>query len=141
MKVENWEGLPAGMEVRTEVKKGYLNVIIEGKFQTPEAQKIGTRIFDFCHQIHMQKVLIDARKIEGPISLVTKIEFADSMVAKQMEYIVKGSARLKIAHVVAEGMAEPAKFGETLAAIRGMSIFVTTSMDDALQWLGVDKEA
>jgi hypothetical protein len=139
MRAEKWEGMPAGMEVTTEVKKGYLNVILEGRFEIPEAEKIATRIFEYCHQIKVQKVLIDARSIEGPISLVTKIEFADSMADRQMEYMAKGSAQVKIAHVVAKGMAEPGKFGDSFAANRGMSIFVTSSIEEALRWLGVDQ--
>ncbi len=131
---------PIGLEVRTEVKSGYLNVILSGEFQLEEVQRAGRRIFDFCYQSEKRKVLIDAWKVRGKPSLLTKIELSDSMVAKQMEYIVKGGHRLRVAHVVAEGMAEAPGFGETLAANRGAKVFVTTSLDEALRWLEVEEE-
>ncbi len=132
---------PTAMEVRTEVRPGYLRVILEGEFQLKELQTIAKRIFDFCFQAKKVKVLVDARKVTGRPSLLTKIDLADSMVEKQMEYIVKGAERLRIAHVLAEGIAEPKGFGETLAANRGGKIFVTTSMEEALRWLDIQEES
>ena len=139
MRTENPKGPQGGMEARTEVKKGYLKVILEGEFSIPDAMKIASRVFDFCHQHKIRNVLLDARKVTGKPSLVTKIEFADTMVEKQMEYIVKGSPRLRIAHLLDPGMAEPVKFGEMLAAKRGAIIFVTHTLDEALRWLGVEE--
>ena len=140
MRTEEGKARKTRMEVRTEVKPGYLRVILEGQFQLGEVEKIGKRIFDFCFQAGKVKVLIDARKVTGRPSLVTKIDLADSMVERQMEYVVKGAPRLRIAHVLPEGIAEPKGFGETLAANRGGKIFVTTSMEEALRWLDVQEE-
>jgi hypothetical protein len=132
---------PTGLEVRTEVKPGYLKVILEGEFRMEDAKAAGARIFDFCYQTKIDKVVVDARKVTGRISLTTKIDLADSMMSTQMEYIVKGAPRLRIAHVVAEGMAEAPGFAEDLARRQGGKIFVTTSMDEALRWLEVDTES
>jgi hypothetical protein len=136
MTTEKWEGLPAGLEVTTETKKEYLNVILEGEFQISRAAEIATRIMAYCHQMKKQKILVDARQTRGKIPLLTKIEFGDSMADRQLEHMSEGKAPLMIAHVVPEGMAEPGKFGEMFAANRGMSILVTTSHEEAVRWLG-----
>ncbi len=138
MRLEEQKDNLTELEVRTEVRPGYLNVILEGEFRMEEVQRVGKRIFDFCYQANLVHVLIDARKVTGRLSLLAKIELADSMVESQMEYIIKGAPRLRIAHVLPDGMAEAPKFGETLAANRGAIIFVTTSTDEALRWLGVE---
>ncbi len=129
------------MEVRTEVRTGYLKVILGGEFQVEEALTIGKRIFEVCHLGKLVKVLLDARGVTGRLSLLDKIDLADSMAETQTEYIVNGDHRLWIAHVVSEGMSEAPRFAETLAANRGAKILVTTSMDEALRWLGVDQES
>jgi hypothetical protein len=137
MTSEKWEGLPAGLEVTTEAKKEYLNVILDGEFQFSRAEEIATRIMAYCHQMKMKKILVDARHTRGKIPLLTKIEFGDTMADRQLEHMSQGKEPLKIAHVVPEGMAEPGKFGELFAANRGIAILVTTSLDEAVQWLGV----
>ncbi len=129
------------MEVRTEVKTGYLKVVVRGEFRVEEVLMIGRRIFEICHLARLVKVLMDARGVTGRLSLLDKIDLADSMAETQTEYIVNGDQRLWIAHVVSERMSEAPRFAETLAANRGAKILVTTSMDEALRWLGVDQES
>lgn len=140
MKFTEGKTSSAAMEVRTEVRTGYVKVTLVGEFQIEEVQDIGRRTFEICHLSKLAKVLVDARRITGRLSLLDKIDLADSMADRQMEYLVRGNRRLWIAHVVPEGMAEAPKFAETLAANRGARILVTTEMEEALRWLGVDQE-
>lgn len=138
MKTDETCNVSKGITVRSEVKPGYLEVTLGGEFNLEEIEHIGTQIFDFCHETNLEKVLVDARKITGRPTLVTKIELSDSMIAKQIEHIARGGRSLQVAHLVAPGMADAAGFAEILGANRGMKIFVTTSLPEALTWLGAE---
>ncbi len=135
MKADQIKDVSKVMKVQTEAKPGYLEVVIQGKFNLEEIEHAGERIFDFCYQMNLEKILVDARKVTGRPSLVTKIELSDSMMAKQMGHIAKGGRPLQIAHIVPAGMADAAGFAEVLGANRGVKIIVTTSMSEALGWL------
>ncbi len=57
------------MEVRTEVRTGYLKVIFGGEFQIEEVLSIGKKNFENCHLAKLVKVFIDARRVTGRLSL------------------------------------------------------------------------
>ncbi len=97
-------------------------------------QQVARRIFVFCYQSNKVKALVDTRKVAGRPSLLTKIELAGTLLEGQTENFVKGATRLRITHVLPEGMAEAEGFGETLAANRGGKIHLTTCLLSQTKW-------
>ena len=49
-----------------------------------------------------------------------------------------GTKAIRVAVVGSLPIIDPARFGETVARNRGVIVKVTTELEDALSWLGVD---
>ena len=130
-----------GIGARMEVLNGYLLVTLEGEFQAESVLNIGGRISKLCHQSNIGKVLIDVRKVTGRVQLISKMDLAEAMIEKHRQHVTRGAIPVRVAHVVAEGMAEPGDFGETIAVNRGGTTFVTTSLEEALRWLEIEGKA
>jgi hypothetical protein len=75
------------------------------------------------------KVIVDARKVQGHITTMERFFFASELAEH-----LRG---LKVAFVIQAPKIDPDRFGETVAVNRGGNILVFESMEEAYQWLEV----
>jgi hypothetical protein len=136
MRMHEHSGPSRSLRVTTKELDGYLRVRFEGKFALDEALASARRVFEQCYRSAVYRVLLDARGLTGRVSLLDKIEYAESLAELQMEYGRKGHRILKIAHVLHPGRTEAQGFAEMLAENRGAYIFLAKSVREALDWLG-----
>jgi hypothetical protein len=126
------------MIVRICAGSGLLSVMALGEFSLEEAEGSFREILDAVARHKTEKILLDGRKLKGEPSTIERFlygEFAARMVAKYMRE--RGVPRAsQFAYVLQEPVLDPQRFGETVAANRGMWIKVFDNLDDACGWLG-----
>jgi hypothetical protein len=130
------------IDLRIEPKSTYLCITVAGTYEINEAKREFVKILDACRKHGLPKVLIDLRPlvVATPISIAERFDFTQSAVVKTIEYRARG--RLHMTHAVflgSDAHIDPGRFGEMVAANRGITIRATTSLAEALAWLGVEE--
>jgi hypothetical protein len=119
-----------GLQINIENHDEYLYSVVKGEYDFEAIKKIYLLVLEESVKLSKPRVIFDARLIIGIGTLMDRYEFATWLVEVQ-----KSSIR-----VVFLGLPEqltPDRFAETVAVNRGVQMKVVTTMDDALQWLGV----
>jgi hypothetical protein len=126
------------MIVRISAGSGLLSVMALGEFSLEEAEETFLEILDAVARHRTEKILLDGRKLEGEPSTIERFlygEFAAQTVARYMRE--RGVPRAsQFAYVLQEPVLDPQRFGETVAANRGLRAKDFDNLDDALGWLG-----
>jgi hypothetical protein len=126
------------MIARISAGSGLLSVMALGEFSLEEAEETFLEILDAVARHRTEKILLDGRKLEGEPSTIERFlygEFAAQTVARYMRE--RGVPRAsQFAYVLQEPVLDPQRFGETVAANRGLRAKDFDNLDDALGWLG-----
>lgn len=83
-----------------------------------------------CKQYRLTKILADARTINQSIPEFDRFELG-------VEIAKKLGANIKLAILMPVGIID--KLGENAAVNRGGKVYVTSNMDAALDWLGIER--
>ncbi len=98
------------------------------------------KILETAIEHRITKVLVDVRGWKAKPSTIDRYEFGQYLAQRVGE--IRKSTGLSdwcLAFLGTEKMTEP-KLAETVAINRGALMKTTTSLDEALAWLGVDTE-
>jgi hypothetical protein len=122
-----------------EPRAGYLLVTLTGEYQADSARQIFAQTLDACVEHKLQRVLMDIRslKTKMPITTLDRYQFVEALAQSRIDHLAWGLESLQFALVETEDQIDPKRFGETVAANRGVNAKATTDIADALAWLGV----
>jgi hypothetical protein len=126
--------------MRSKPKREYLTILVSGTFELEQANQLMPRILDLCAANRASKLLIDARGVEGSMSIADRFVFAETFARLYKKRRVAGNFKhVQFTVVVTRAIFDPQKFGEKVATNRGLQVKVTTDMKEALAWLGISK--
>jgi hypothetical protein len=109
------------LEIHPEA--GLLNVAATGEFSLKEAKRTFLQMLEAVALHKIKKVLFDGRQLVGKPQTMERFyygEFAARSVADFRERGVSGATRF--AYVLREPVLDPQRFGENVAANRGMDV-------------------
>lgn len=120
------------MDVTTEVRDGYLYVRATGSFSLESAR-------DACRRWTETAVSVAERCVVLDVTAVVNFDVSDVPVMLRFEL---GQALvdclptdIRLAIVETPDQFDPERFGETVMANRGIMVKITTSLEEAVQWL------
>lgn len=132
------EGKVIRLEVRIEPRTTHLYAAVGGVFKLHEAKEISLQILESCIQHGFTKILIDVCSVEGPISTVERYNYAVFMSTQIHKLTATGKAKNIYLAYVGNSIIDPARFGQLVAANRGIIMKATTDFEEAYQWLGIE---
>lgn len=121
----------AHTEVRIEFVAEQLRARVTGVFDSTTAKTELARGIAKAMRLGIRKVLVDARALQGEISILERFALGEDVAA-----LTRG--RIAIAIVDLPERVWPDRFVETVAANRGALIKVTTDYTEALAWLDAE---
>ncbi|HEU0053500.1 MAG TPA: hypothetical protein VFQ39_10000 [Longimicrobium sp.] len=127
------------LECRFERVGPILYCVIDGAFSVAAAKAVYRLVLDECVARGVTVLLLDCRGVEGRPTTMERFDFAEFAAAETVAAVDAGRTTApKVALVGTIPLIDPRRFGETVALNRGAWIKVTTELDEATQWLGVD---
>lgn len=118
-------------EVRIEFVAEQLRARVTGVFDIATAKAELAKGVAEALRLGITKVLIDARGLDGEISILDRFALGEEVAA-----LTRG--RIAIAIVDMPDRVWPDRFVETVAANRGALVKVTTDYAEALAWLDAE---
>ena len=128
-----------GMANKIHVRPAGLYVSVTGEFTLDDARRTFLEIVQYVDENQIDKVLFDGSKITGDPTVIDRFyygEFAAHAV-QRLKDNEKYAKEPYFAYILHEPVADPGRFGETVAINRGMNVKVHETIDSALEWLGV----
>src|SRR4249920_2880081 len=126
-----------GMTLRIFAESGLLRVIALGEFSSEEAERTFLEILDAVARHKTEKILFDGRELKGEPDTIERFLYgkfaAHAVVSDIMERGLPFAPQF--AYVLQEPVLDPQRFGETVAANRGMWVKAFDNIEDALGWL------
>lgn len=119
-----------------------LRVLIAGEFSLEQAKSNFLEAINFIEEHQSEKILIDGRMVVGDPAVVERFyygEYAADAVGQLRERGRHGK-NPQFAYVMHEPVLDPLRFGETVAANRGMHIKAFDSLLEAIMWLKLAPE-
>ncbi|MFN7915513.1 MAG: hypothetical protein U0Q55_09240 [Vicinamibacterales bacterium] len=120
------------MDVTTEVRDGYLYVRATGSFSLEAARDACRRWTDATASRGERCVVLDVTAVVNfdvvDVPVMLRFELGQALVDSL-------PADIRLAIVETPAQFDPERFGETVMANRGIMVKITTSLDDAVQWL------
>ena len=120
------------MKLGFELRAGYLRVTLAGPFDARAARGGMGEIMRECQARGLRRVLIDGRGLTTEVSIADRYDLATQLANE-------GDRKLQLAIVVNPENRFTATFEDT-AANRGLKVRTTTSMQEALDYLGVAED-
>jgi hypothetical protein len=121
--------MTAGYQVQREAD--YLFVLVARR---PVDERLAQDFFEAvprqAREAGLSKVLIDMREVQGELSVTDRYELAKGFA--------EGFRGLRVALVQAPPLLDPQRFGLTVAANRGATAEVFTTLAAARAWLAAD---
>ena len=121
-------------QLKIEPQPDYVLALLSGPFDLPHFINAAKEIFAATYARGLRRIVIDARALEGEITLMDRFEMARMGAEMQRQ-------PLRLAFIASEHHIWPDRFGENVANNRGLATKVTTSETEALEWLHRDSVA
>ncbi len=123
------------MNVSYEVRDEYLYVKLMGEFTVPDAKSIMEWIAK-AHSHSVKCVLCDITRVTGfgAQQMLTMIRFNTGQLVAQL---IPKDFRVVVLETLPQLIESQSRFGESVMINRGVTCKVTTSLKEALEWLGV----
>ena len=135
------ERLSMALTTKTELRKEYLYVLIEGGFEYLSALQTTDIILETCAKHEVTKVLIDFRRVIGQITDIERFHYAEVSTDKYHKQLEAGLVKkCRFVWVGKPPQLDPKKFGESVALNRGLIVRVTPDMEHAFVFLGVQPD-
>ena len=119
-----------------ESKVSYLHVSCAGTYDRLSVMDMYQQILRTAADQNLSRILIDCRKVKGDISVLERYITSTYGAELCLKYIT--TIRFKISMVGEEPPLDPERFGETVARNRGVDVLVTTELEEAYNWLGIE---
>ena len=117
-------------QIHIEPKDGYLHIEVAGPFDSVKAKEFIRQMLETSSQHTLSRILVDIRKVEGPIPTMARFELARFLAAEK-------PVPVRLAVLESRGQVPNNKFFENVADNRGAIVKVTTSLEEALEWLEI----
>lgn len=126
------------MRLDIQPVSGFLKVVATGDFSLEEAKRTFLQMLEAVVLHKGKKVLFDGRKLMGNPETMERFYYGQFAAQSVVEFAEKGvSPATPFAYVLGEPVLDPARFGETVAVNRGMTVKAFDNPEEALQWLGI----
>ena|ERR1039457_3634441 len=129
------------LNTRIELKKDYVEVRIEGTFDSQSSISVNDAILGAIEKYQATKIFVDFRKVTGDLAPMERFHYAENFAKKYLELIQAG--RIKRPQIIFLGnypQFDPGRFDETVAVNRGVPIRSTDDPKEVWEWLGIDPE-
>ena len=119
-------------------ESGCLYAKASGEFSLGEAESTFLEVVEEMERCKAGKVLLDGRAVNGDPKTVERFYYGEFAAGAVAEYAVRnGCAPPEFAYVLHVPILDPNRFGETVAANRGMRLKVFDDLELARDWLGI----
>ena len=131
------------LSIQIRAEPALLYVTVNGPFTLIEAQKHLLTTLAAVDPQSSGKVLIDGRQVTGNPKDIERFFYGEFAAGAVARYRTQDGVRHEpqFAYVLHEPMLDPNRLGETVALNRGMWIKAFDDLEEALEWLGVDRTA
>lgn len=127
------------LTTKIELKKGYLEVKIEGLFDLPSSHSVTDAILGSIEKYQAAKVLVDFRGITGDVEPLERFHYAENFAVKYLELLLAGRIKHpRLAFLGHSPQFDPHRFDETVAVNRGVPLRSTDDPREAWDWLGIE---
>jgi hypothetical protein len=129
-----------GMRQRAQFVADLLEVEVRGEFSIEEATRGFIETLENVVRHGATKVLIDGRGLKGEPEVMERFFYGEFAATETARAASENSMPRvpKFAYVLEEPVLDPRRFGEHVAANRGMIVKAFDNREEALQWLEVD---
>jgi hypothetical protein len=117
------------LSITVEVVDGILHVDASGTFRVQDAKEVLVEVIEASKARSASRILIDIRALVGHISTVERFE-----IGKWVAEIARGDVSIALLDSI--DRVWPDRFLENVAVARGARVKTTTSLEEALGWLG-----
>lgn len=128
----------APLQFVTDVRDGYLYVRVTGDYSLQGARDACRHWMDSGLAHLHRSVIADIRGVRNfrasTVAVMQRFELAQGLVQ-----VLPPDIRLAI--VESDEQFDPERFGELVMSNRGMMVRITTSLDDALAWIGTWRDS
>ena len=114
--------------VKLEKRDNYLRAQVEGEFALNKSINLFSVIINSCEANQINRILIDARKIEKKITVLERT-FLGAYLRKEAK------DEMKIAIIATKAQIQPRKVLEKYVVNRGLDLKVFFDASKAIQWL------
>ena len=119
--------------IRFEPWPELLQVTVTGSFELVQAQEHFTQIVAAAEEHGLDKILVDYRKMAGPISILDRYNYSkyasDLLTGRRLAHV------MKFAYVGMDLAEGAGGFGVTVATNRGVRVELFNDLDAAKEWL------
>jgi hypothetical protein len=125
------------MNASFETRDGYILVIVNGEYSLKDASRLLEDFAETYQDSPIRQILCDIRLVTGSDiqqGIFQRFELA-ALIAKLL------SKRYKLALWMTEKQIDRRRLGENVMVNRGLTVKVTTDLNEALQWLGLGPSA
>ena len=130
------------LDMRVEPGRDYLTIFVSGTFALQLANALTPRILDACAEHRASRLLLDVRAVKGTLWVAERFIYSETFARLYMERRAAGKLdHVQIACVGTSPVIDPQRFGEKVARARGLPLKVSTDIEEALAWLGVNPPA
>ncbi len=125
-----------GLEVKIECKKSFILATYSGAFDLKDALTMFKEALTASFEKNMPKILIDYRKITGPLSGIDRFRYAEETTKYWREFIRSEKIKTpRIAYLGKQPIVDPERFGDLVAKNRGAFNFKTfEDISKAKEW-------
>lgn len=126
------------MDTKIENRKSYIYVEITGheEVKMAEFRRVALSVLGVAREQQISKILINAKSLLTRPSTIERYYFAESLARENTRGILNKLPPMQVALVALPSVIDPDKFGEKVARNRGLNALVTSSLEEALEWLG-----
>jgi len=131
-----------GMANDIHVRPAGLFVHAAGEFSLDDAKRRFLEVVQYVEEHQIEKILFDGREVTGDPTVIERFYYGE-FVAHAVQRLKEADGYDKdpvFAYLLHEPVADPGRFGETVAVNRGMNIKVHENVEDPIAWLGVNAE-
>ena len=123
---------------RLEVEDDIFNAVCIGAFELDLARQQFIELLDEAIRNGASKVLIDGRQMTGTPTEFERFLYGSFAAWATVDVMTQHKVWLKFAYVIHEPLRDPERFGETVAANRGMDVKTFEDINEAVEWLNDD---
>jgi hypothetical protein len=129
------------LTVAIESRKDYLLATVSGVFSLRGAQEAFDRAAKAASPLGHSRILLDATAVTGAPSQDERYALGVYVADEQRRLAAQTPpCVLQMAIYAHRPLADPNRFGETVALNRGAKVKVSERLDEALAWLGISAE-
>ena len=127
------------MSLQTRAESGVLHAEATGTFSLAEAKRTFLEMLEAVALNNVKRVLLDGRGLTGEPAPIERFYYGKFAAESVRKFADRGvPAGTLFAYVLVKPMLDRGRFGEVVAANRGMSVKTFDNLEEALRWIGIE---